>query len=92
MTTLPSVVRMLVMRSVTSSTVPVRVRVTPVTESWMRSPKPYCRSVIRKKPARMSWTMRCAPKPRATPATAAGATMPLRGRPSRPRTVTAAMP
>ena len=46
----------------------------PVTVSDTRSPKPYCFSVMMKKPANRSCTMRCAPKPSAAPSTAAGAT------------------
>ena len=46
----------------------------PATVSDTRSPKPYCFSVMMKKPASRSCTMRCAPKPSAAPSTAAGAT------------------
>ena len=37
----------------------------PVTLIATTSPKPYCRSVMMKKPARTSPTIRCAPKPSA---------------------------
>ena len=90
MTTSPSAVRTVVTRSVTSSTVPIAGSGRPGTERRMRSPKPYWRSVMMKKPARMSWTMRCAPKPSATPATAAGATRLVSGMPKRSAIATAA--
>ena len=70
----PSVDRSLVTRSVTSSTVPSAGALMPATVSETRSPKPYCFSVMMKKPASRSCTMRCAPKPSAAPSTAAGAT------------------
>ena len=72
--TSPSVDRSLVTRSVTSSTVPSAGAAMPATVSATRSPKPYCFSVMTKKPASRSCTMRCAPKPSAAPSTAAGAT------------------
>ena len=90
MTTSPSAVRTVVTRNVTSSTVPIAGSGMPGTERRMRSPKPYWRSVMMKKPARMSWTMRCAPNPSATPATAAGATRLVSGMPKRSAIATAA--
>ncbi len=54
----------------------------------MRSPNPYWRSVMMKKPAKMSWTMRWAPNPSATAATAAGATRLVIGMPMRVATAT----
>ena len=53
-TTSPSTVRRLVTRRVTLSTVPVTPEVAPRLEMRMRSPNPYWRSVMMKKPARMS--------------------------------------
>jgi hypothetical protein len=47
------------------------------------------RSVTMKNPAMMSWTMRWAPNPSATPTTVAGATNPVSGKPSRWTTSTA---
>ena len=47
----PSVERSLVTRSVTSSTVPRASSVTAAMLNWTRSPKPYCFSVMMKKPA-----------------------------------------
>ena len=70
----PSAERSLVTRSVTSSTVPSAAAAMPATVSDTRSPKPYCFSVMMKKPDSRSCTMRCAPKPSAAPSTAAGAT------------------
>ena len=46
----PSVERSLVTRSVTSSTVPWASSVEAAMLSWTRSPKPYCFSVMMKKP------------------------------------------
>src|SRR5260221_8890517 len=54
----------------------------------MPSPNRYWRSVMMKKPARMSWTMRWAPNPSATAATAAGATRLVIGMPMRVATAT----
>ena len=70
----PSVDRNLVTRSVTSSTVPSAGALMPATVRATKSPNPYCFSVMMKKPESRSCTMRCAPKPRAAPSTAAGAT------------------
>jgi hypothetical protein len=55
------------------------------------SPKPYCRSVMMKKPASTSPTTRCAPKPSPTPSTVAGATSPPIGMPARSRTAKTAI-
>ncbi|SLH71255.1 Uncharacterised protein [Mycobacteroides abscessus subsp. abscessus] len=81
--TSPSALRSVVMRRVTSSTVPSAISAEPVTAIRTTSPKPYWRSVMRKNPARMSCTMRCAPKPSAAPSTAAGATRPVTWKPRR---------
>ena len=88
MTTSPSAVRTVVTRRVTSSTVPTAGLGRLGTESWTRSPNPYWRSLMMKKPARMSCTTRWAPNPSATAATAAGATRLVSGTPRRLRTAT----
>src|SRR3954464_3532157 len=85
-TTSPSEERTRVTRSVTSSTVPVAASGAPTTLIETTSPKPYWRSVMMKKPARTSPTIRCAPQPTPTPSTVAGATRPVTGTPSRSRT------
>ena len=72
--TSPLAVRTLVTRRVTSSTVPITPSETQGPAMLIRSPKPYWRSAMMKKPASRSWTRRWAPKPSATPTTAAGAT------------------
>ncbi len=89
-TTSPSTERIRVIRSVTSSTVPAAGSPPPTTAIETTSPKPYCRSVIRKNPASTSCTTRCAPNPRPTPSTVAGATRLVTGRPSVDSTVTVA--
>ena len=77
--TVPLVSRTLVVRSVTSSTVPV------ATPASMRSPTPYWSSMSMKMPDRKSLTRLWAPKPRATPAMPAPAMSGPRATPSSPR-------
>jgi hypothetical protein len=83
--------RIRVIRRVTSSTVPVAASGAPVTLIDTTSPNPYCRSVMMKKPARTSPTIRWAPKPRPTPRAAVGATRPVIGTLSRSSTKKAAI-
>ena len=63
--------RTVVTRRVTSSTVPIAGSSRLGTERRMKSPKPYWRSVMMKKPARISRTMRWAPNPQRYGRTAA---------------------
>ena len=86
--TIQRIIELALTRKVTSSTVPIAGSGRLGTESRIRSPKPYWRSVMMKKPARMSWTMRWAPNPIATAATAAGATRLVTGIPRRARIAT----
>ena len=90
-TSSPWAVRSLVTRRVISSTVPVTLWAEPGTESRMTSPKAYCRSAKRKKPARRSPTICWAPKPRPMPITVAGATSVVSGTPSCSRATMVAM-